>query len=238
MDQNFKFGGTIGYGELYLEFLFRNFKVFRLPAILHDAAGALRAHSGKGPVHCYMSDRGPNSCLLGHVTALLFCLYVKLFLPSIFNSVDFWSSMSCIVPDIELTDKNVSKELGVFIDAKVQGYSCRPPKKNKPTKQAFWCTRSLHGFLWSSGRLDYNELSNMLYRAVKGEYFAKRTEKCKILGNLMDKKVEFLGTHGSPKVQELVDEQIWICPSYPFRHKTTLHWAERKAKQFGNWIMR
>ena len=34
-------------------------------------------------------DEDPNSCLLGHVTGLLFCLYVKLFLPSFFNSVDF-----------------------------------------------------------------------------------------------------------------------------------------------------
>ena len=88
MDQNFKFGGTIGYGDSYLEFLF-HFKVFRLHATLHDAAGAVRAHSGKGPDYCYIIGRGPNSCLLGHVTGLLFCLYVKIFLPSIFNSVDF-----------------------------------------------------------------------------------------------------------------------------------------------------
>ena len=49
IDQKFYFGGTIGYGNSYLEFLFRHFKVFRLHAILHDAAGAVRAHSGKGP---------------------------------------------------------------------------------------------------------------------------------------------------------------------------------------------
>ena len=48
MDQKFKFGGTIGYGDSYLEFLFRRFKVFRLHEILDDAAGAVRAHSGKG----------------------------------------------------------------------------------------------------------------------------------------------------------------------------------------------
>ena len=89
MGQKFKFGGTIGYGDSYLEFLFRHFKVFRLPQILHDAAGAVQAHSGKGPGYCYMIGRGPNSCLLGHVTGLLFCLYVKIVLPSIFNSVDF-----------------------------------------------------------------------------------------------------------------------------------------------------
>ena len=89
MDQKFIFGGTIGYGDSYLQFLFRHFKVFRLHAILHDAAGAVREHSGKRPGYCYMTGRGPNSCLLGHVTGLLFCLYVKIFLPSIFNSVDF-----------------------------------------------------------------------------------------------------------------------------------------------------
>ena len=89
MDQKYKFGGTIGYGDSYLEFLFRHFKVFRLHAILHDAPGAVPAHSGKGPGYCCMIGRGSNSCLLGHVTGLLFCLYVKVFLASIFNSVDF-----------------------------------------------------------------------------------------------------------------------------------------------------
>ena len=88
MDQKFKFG-TIGYGNSYLDLLFRHFKIFRLLAKLHDAAGAVRADSGKGPGYCYMIRRGPNSCLLGHVTGLLFCFYVKIFLPSIFNSVDF-----------------------------------------------------------------------------------------------------------------------------------------------------
>ena len=67
----------------------------------------LRAHSGKGPGYCYMIGRGPNSCLLGLVTVLIFCLYVKIFLPSIFNSVDFSSSMSCIVLDIELAGKTL-----------------------------------------------------------------------------------------------------------------------------------
>ena len=89
MDQKFKFGGLIGYGFSYLDSVFRYSKVFRLHAILLDAAEAVRSHSGKGPGYCYMIGRGPNFCLLGHVTGRLFCLYVKLFLPSIFNSVDF-----------------------------------------------------------------------------------------------------------------------------------------------------
>ena len=89
MDQKFKFGGLIGYGSSYLESVFRYSKVFRLHAILHDAAGAVRSHSGKGPGYCYMTGRGPNSCLVGHVTGLLFCFYVRLFLPHTFNSVYF-----------------------------------------------------------------------------------------------------------------------------------------------------
>ena len=57
MDQKNKFGGTIGYGNSYFELLFRHFKIFRLHAILHDAAGAVRAHSGKSPGYCYMIER-------------------------------------------------------------------------------------------------------------------------------------------------------------------------------------
>ena len=89
LDQEFNFGGTIGYGDSYLDVVFRYSKVFRLHAIIHDAAGAVRVHSGEGPGYCYMIGRGPNSCLLGHVTGLLFCLYVKIFLPSIFILIDF-----------------------------------------------------------------------------------------------------------------------------------------------------
>ena len=88
MDQKFEFGGTIRYGNACLEFLFRYFKIFGLHAI-HDAAGAVPAHSRKGPGYCHMIGRGASSCLLGHVTGLLSCLYGKIFLPSIFNSNDF-----------------------------------------------------------------------------------------------------------------------------------------------------
>ena len=49
MDQKFPFGGLIGYGISYLDSVFRYSKVLRLHAILHDAAGAVRTHSGKRP---------------------------------------------------------------------------------------------------------------------------------------------------------------------------------------------
>ena len=89
MDQKLKFAGMIGYRNSYLDSVFRYSKVFRLHAILHDAAGAVRLQTGKGPGYCYMTGRGVNCCLLGHVTGLLFSLYVKIFRPSIFNLFDF-----------------------------------------------------------------------------------------------------------------------------------------------------
>ena len=121
--------------------------------------------------------------------------------------------MSCIVLDIQLADKNVIKELGVFIDSKVQGYSFRPPKKYKPTRQAFWCTRNLQGIVSNSGHLDYIELSNILPRVVKGEYFAEVTDNCNIFGNFLDKEVENLEDYGCPKVDDLVNEEMWLCSS-------------------------
>ena len=89
MDQKFKFGGTIGYGDSYLDSVFRYSKVFRLHPKLHDAAGAVRLQTGKGPGYCYIIVRGPNCCLLGHVTGLLAYFYVKIFLPSFFSLIDF-----------------------------------------------------------------------------------------------------------------------------------------------------
>ena len=88
MEQKFKFAGLIVYGNSYLDSIVCYSKVFRLHAVLHDAAGAVRAHSGKGAGYCYLIGRGPNCCLLGHVTVLFFCLYVKIILPSIFISAD------------------------------------------------------------------------------------------------------------------------------------------------------
>ena len=120
-----------------------------------------------------------------------------------FNSVNFWSSVSCIVLDLELKDQDVAMELGFFIDGHVHRYSFRPVKKYRPTKQAFWCTRTLHRNVRNSALLDYIELANIHPIALKGENFAKATEKRKLLGNLLDKQVENLDDHGCSKFKIL-----------------------------------
>ena len=148
--------------------------------------------------------------------------------------------MSLIVLDIELTEKNIIKELGLFIDGSLQGFSFFPPKPFKPNKQTSWNTKHLHGIACSSGKLDYEKLFAVFYdmNVINAQVFAKGLEKCRLLTNLLGQSVETLGDYGCPKIQDLVKiDSFWICSSYPFRLKTRLHCAERKAKVYGEWAM-
>ena len=61
--------------------------------------------------------------------------------------------MSLIVLDIELTEKIVNKELGLFNHGSVQGFSFCPPRTFKPNKRTTWNTSHLHGIAWTSGKL-------------------------------------------------------------------------------------
>ena len=148
-----------------------------------------------------MIGRGPNSCLLGHATGLFFCLYVKIRLPSLFNSVDLWNSISLIVLDIKLTEKNIIKELGLYIDGSLQEFSFSPPKTFKPNKQTTWSTSHLHGTAWSSGKLDYDKFFAGFYdiEVMNTEVFAKGLEKCRLLTRLLGQNVEKLDDCGCPK---------------------------------------
>ena len=188
-----------------------------------------------------MIGRGPNCCLLCHMIGLLFCLYVKIVLPSIFNLIDFWISMSLIVLDIELTEKSIPNELGLFIDGSVQGFSLWPPKTFKPNKQTTWNTSHLHGIVWSSGKLEYDTLFAVFYyiKVMNAEVFVEEFKKCTLLTRLLWQNLESLDKHGCPKIQELIGEwkadSSWICSFYPFRQKTRLHCAEQKANVYGEW---
>ena len=148
--------------------------------------------------------------------------------------------MSCIVLDNELTEKNIIKELGIFVDGSIQGFSFCPPKSFKPNKQTTWNPSYLHGIAWGSGKLGYEKLFAVFndIKVMNAEVFAKGFEKCRLLTNLLGRNVEKLDDYGCPKIQDLVKtDSSWICSSYPFRHKTRLHCAERKAKVYGDWAM-
>ena len=66
--------------------------------------------------------------------------------------------MSFIVLDIEVTEKDIIRELRLIIDGSPQELSFSPPKTFKPNKQTSWNTKHLHGIAWSSGKLDYEKL--------------------------------------------------------------------------------
>ena len=91
--------------------------------------------------------------------------------------------MSLIVLDIELTEKNIIKELGLYIDGSLQGFSFCPPKTFKPNKQTTWNTNHLHGTSWSSGKLVYDKLFAVFYdiNVMNAEVFAKGPETCRLL---------------------------------------------------------
>ena len=95
--------------------------------------------------------------------------------------------MSLIELNIELTEKNKIKALGLFFDGSLQKFSFCPPKTFKPNKQTTWNTRNLHGIAWSRGKLDYEKLFAVFYdiKVMNAEVFAKGLEKCRLLTILL-----------------------------------------------------
>ena len=82
-------GGLIGIDDSSLDYCLKFSKVFRLHAVLHDAAGFVKEHSNQGPGYIYfLNFSGLNSCFLGHISGLLFCLYIKFFKPKIFKLLE------------------------------------------------------------------------------------------------------------------------------------------------------
>ena len=124
--------------------------------------------------------------------------------------------MSLIVLDIELTEKNIYEELGLFIDGSLQSFSFCPPKTFKPNKQTTWNTSRLYGIAWSSGKLDYDKLLAVFYniKVMNAEVFAKGLEKCRLLTTFFGQNIENLDHYGCPKNQDLVKtDSLWNCSS-------------------------
>ena len=73
---------------------------------------------------------------------------------------------------------------------------------------------------------------------MNAEVFAKELEKCRLLTNLLGQNVENLDDYGCRNIQDLVKaDSLWICSSYPYRHKTRFQCAERKTKVYGEGAM-
>ena len=96
VDYSCPFGGLIGINNSCLDPLLKRFKVFRLHAILHDACGYMKNIRGLEPGYSYIIPCQISSCFIGHISGILFCVYLKLFKRSIFNLLN-----TSVVVDIE-----------------------------------------------------------------------------------------------------------------------------------------
>ena len=55
-----------------------------------------------------------------------------------------------------------------------------------PQNKFFGVQEFLHGFVWNSESLDYNELQNVFPKDVKAENFGEGTEESKVLSSFLD----------------------------------------------------
>ena len=157
------------------DFVFCHSKVFRLDAIVHDGAGAVRWNSGKLLFHewtktKFMFARSREWTTLSR--------YVKLFLSSIFISVDFWSSMFCIVREIDVfEDENDIKEWGVVIDGNVPGYIFSAPKRYKPTKTNYLLYKNFECNCVEQWKFVFPWTQETLPKVVKAEETSDGTKR-------------------------------------------------------------
>ena len=170
--QIFPFGGIIGFEDAYLAWSFavpNNLEYTHFCMMLLNEAE--RPHRVEGPGDSYIRGNGPNSCLLRDLSGLLVCFYDEFFLPSIFNSNNYWSSMFCIFLDIALADKNLIKGLVFVVVGNYHRYSIRPPKSlETPIQPHCWTTKTLR-IVWNSGS----------FVIVSSQTFFQKIRRLKIL---------------------------------------------------------
>ena len=122
-------------------------------------------------------------------------------------------------------------------------FSFFPPKNYKPNKQTTWITNQLHDIALGSGKFQYNKLFDVFHNinTMDAEVLVKGLKKFKLVSRLLGQNVENVDDYDCPKIQDLIVAEegrivSWICSSYPFRYKSRLHCAERKANVYGEWV--
>ena len=82
------YGGLIGIDNSSLDKYLKSYKFLRLHAISHDASGFIAEHSQKGPRHSYVLPCPIKKAYTGHMTGLMFCLFVKTFKRNLFSLLE------------------------------------------------------------------------------------------------------------------------------------------------------
>ena len=82
------FGGLIGMEKSSLDKYLSDSKNLRMHAILHDAAGFVREVYNTGPTSCYVLPWKCNNSLIGHLSGITFCSYIKLRKPKLYHLLE------------------------------------------------------------------------------------------------------------------------------------------------------
>ena len=146
------------------------------------------------------------------------------------------------VVEIECFENDQIKELAIFHDNQVLQFHVKPPKTRlKPSSRDRWLTENLHGLVYSSGKVAYEEFMNDVLLHLEGvdTVYTKGKQKTELLQRLLPKKtVKNLEDFGCLKISR----QPYRGPypecearAYAF-HPTSFHCAVRKAHVFGKWI--
>ena len=162
---------------------------------------------------CYLKFRAHVACF-----TLLVCSFVSLqklsstYFPNaglliFFRKIIPEERIPLVLLNIECSEGKIVKELGIFKDRIVLGCSFLPPKDYKPTFQAKWYTKNMHGINWNHKKLEYSELAFIIpqHCSPTTEYFAKGIEKCKNLVPYLCKVVENRNDLGCPKASKLFE---------------------------------
>ena len=142
----------------------------------------------------------------------------------------------------------IIKELSVqsenFSDTLLFG----PPKNfselsSSELKSHNWVSKFLHGIEWTSGEYPYTYLETyfifLTLRFQSGFFYAKGTEKCHKIAELLKRPVQNLEELNCPKIETLAIAYTSSCGFHssktPQRQRSR-HCAKRKASAFLQWV--
>ena len=124
--------------------------------------------------------------------------------------------MSLIVLDVELTEKNICKELGFLLMVLYKDFHfvhqrlLNLIKRRHGTQNIYMeLPGVIESWIMINCLLSFNDI-----KVIIAEVFAKGLEKCRLLSGLLGQNVEKLDDYGCPKIQDLVKtDSSWICSS-------------------------
>ena len=243
------YGGIIGIDNSSLDKYLKSFKILRLHAILHHAAGFVHEFSKKGLIRFALSSHKRVSwsrdwpCILflreNFQKAIVQYVGMLKSRAVVLDFEGFWKKSGFIVKELAIATEN-------FIDI----ISFLPPNSyrtlsSNDQKSYQWVSKFLHGLLWETGDYPYCYLQqiidSIILRFPLAAFYAKRKEKTSTLTQLLQKNVINLETLPCPKVEHLkLYRETPICNlhalSCPKRQKSR-YCARKKALLFYHWLM-